>query len=100
MSNMSISEYSVLPTISGGTMQVAPEPSLVDQDDVAIGASSTQSAAFSNATQYISVQVDVACRIRIGSNPTAVVTKKRLPAEAFVYFKVNPGDKIAVIASS
>jgi hypothetical protein len=100
MAVMSISEYATLPNLGGSSIQVAPEPALVDQDDVAIGASSTQSAAFSGATRYISVQVDVTCRIRIGTNPTAVITKKRLSAETLVYFAVQPGDKIAVIASS
>lgn len=75
------------------------EPEITTQT-VAIGVGSAQSAAFNQNTRYIRVHTDAICSILIGSNPTALVTSKRLAANQTEYFTVSPGHKLAVIANT
>lgn len=78
--------------------QAARFPDVAEQH-IAIGASSTQSAAFSSVTGLIRVSVDAVCHVVIGgTNPTATATSAtRMPAGSTEYFVVLPGDKLAVI---
>lgn len=65
--------------------------------EVASGAASVQSVAFSAGCKAIRVSTTAACRFLIGSNPTALATSPLLmPADA-EYFAVEGSDKIAVI---
>ena len=72
-------------------------------EEVSVGASSTQSAAFDKETSLISVYADQAVHIDIGPNPTANNTggseTMRLPASERLEFAVPQGGdwKIAVI---
>jgi len=75
------------------------------QNNVAIGATTTQSAAFAATTGVIRVHTDTTCCIEVGgTNPTAIIVgstgSSRMVAGATEYFYVTPGHKIAVIASS
>lgn len=77
--------------------QAARAPALVDQT-VAIGGSSTRSAAFNANTGIIRVSTDVACHLVIGGTaPTATTSSMRMAAGQTEYFLVSPGDKLAVI---
>lgn len=80
-------------------MQTGNEPAIAYQS-VNIGASSAQSSAFNSLTRFIRVHTDAICSIKIGSNPTAVVTETRLAADQTEYFSVEPGHKIAVITNT
>lgn len=60
---------------------------------------SAQSAAFADSIYYVRVISDAACHIEFGSNPTATTSTIYLPAEDVEYFKVSPGEKVAVIGS-
>jgi hypothetical protein len=64
---------------------------------VALGASSTQSAAFNASTQLVRITADGACCFLIGADPTALATSSYLPAAGEVWRAVSPGHKIAVI---
>lgn len=68
--------------------------------NVAIGGSSTQSAAFQNTTGMIRLRADIACAVLVGTNPTALTTSVQLDAGAAEYFAVPIGQsyKIAVIS--
>jgi hypothetical protein len=57
------------------------------------------SAAFDTDTSVIAVIADVACAVRIGTGPAAVVTDYPLVANTVTHFDVQPGQKISVIAT-
>jgi hypothetical protein len=104
MAVLYISEYSSQARDGQGyLMPAGQEPSQVEQQ-VAIGAGSTQSTAFAAGTKLIRVHCDVACHVSIGTNPTAATTTKRLAANQTEFFGVQAhprtGDKIAVIEGS
>jgi hypothetical protein len=67
---------------------------------VAIGGSSTQSAAFNAGTYLIRVHADAICSIAIGASPTAAATGHRMSADQTEYYTVDPGQKIAVITNT
>lgn len=60
---------------------------------------SAQSAAFAANIEYVRVCADAACHIEFGVNPTATTSKIYLPADDVEYFKVSPGEKVAVIGT-
>lgn len=60
---------------------------------------SAQSAAFAANIDYVRVCADAACHIEFGVNPTATTSKIYLPADDVEYFKVSPGEKVAVIGT-
>jgi hypothetical protein len=87
---------------SGGSphaMAAPREPPLSEQT-VEITGGSLQSAAFSGDTKMIRVNVDAACSILVGPNPTATTTNKRLAANQTEFFTVEPGHQLAVIANA
>ena len=71
-------------------------PALASQN-VAVGGASAQSTAFGASTVLIRVVADVACYIDIAADPTAAAADTYVPAGAPEYFRVAPGDKLAVI---
>ena len=56
---------------------------------------STQSAAFDEATRLVRVIADADVILEFGVNPTALATGIKVPAGTVEYFEVNPGDKVA-----
>lgn len=95
-----ITEYPTLGRDSqGNVIPCGIEPGVVHQQ-VDIGGTSDQSAAFSGNTRFVRLHADAPCRIAFGSNPTAAATTMRLAAGASEYFGVTPGHKLAVITST
>lgn len=91
-----ITEYQVNQTV---TYQAVKTPPTASQT-VAIGGSSTRSAAFNAATVIIRIQADAICSVEIGGTaPTATTTSARLAAGQTEYFLVQAGDKLAVITN-
>lgn len=86
---------------AGNAPQIPQEPPLVEQQ-LAIGASSVQSAAFNASTTAIRLHCDVPCRLVFGLNPTASGTNQRFAANQTEYKSVPKGQsfKVAVIAST
>jgi hypothetical protein len=72
----------------------------VTQQTVAITAGSVQSSAFGRNTTVVRVHTDAICSYRFGTNPTASATTARMAAGQTEYFKVLPGDKVAVITNT
>jgi hypothetical protein len=95
-----ITEYTDLAAARSGHKVIAgQEPSILNQQ-VAVAGVSAQSAAFQDATRFIRVHSDVACRVAFGSSPSAAATSQRIPANGTEYFGVVPGHKLAVISSA
>ncbi len=68
---------------------------------VAIGAASAQSTAVGSSTRCVRLRATADCYVKIGGNPTAnTTTSTLLGAGETEYFRVNPGDKVAVIQAS
>lgn len=99
MATVYISEYGTLGISNVGPIPVAPEPAIADQT-ISITGSSAQSSAFSANTRYIRVHTDSICSILVGTNPTALLTSKRLNANQTEYFAVAEGAKLAAIVNT
>jgi len=68
-------------------------------EKVTSSGTSAQSAAFADNIYYVRVVADAACHIEFGSSPTATTSKVYVPADDIEYFKVSPGEKVAVIGT-
>lgn len=99
MAVLYITEYDRIAFDGRSAVQAPQEPALTVQT-VAIGGSSTQSAAFNSATRYIEIHTDAVCSYLIGSNPTATASKTRMAANTSKFVGVVPGQKLAVITNS
>lgn len=100
MAILDITEYNDLASDARGrTISAGQEPARTTQQ-VSIGGTSAQSAAFGTATRFIRLHADVACRVMINANPTAAATSMRIPANGTEYLGVIPGLKIAVISTT
>jgi hypothetical protein len=100
MAVLDISEYRDMARDSRGHgVPTGVEPSQTLQQ-VSIGGTSTQSSALGGSTRFVRLHADVACRVQIGSNPTASATSMRLAAGATEFFGVIPGHKIAVVSTT
>lgn len=101
MAVLYISEYVNEPVINGRFINAASEPAIAEQH-VAIGSTSTASAAFNVLTKFVRIHTDAICSIAFGASPTAVATAKRLAANSTEYFGVPPllGYSVAVITNT
>lgn len=100
MATVYITELDVLASPGGSMTQMPYLPKQAAQT-VAIGGSSTQSAAFGSSTNGIRVHADAICSVEIGGkNPAATTSSQRMAANQTEYFQVNPGDKLAVITNT
>jgi len=78
-------------------MHIAMRP--VSTQKVNSAGTSTQSAAFSPNIEYVRIIPDADCHIEFGVNPTATTSKIFMESKTFEYFKVSPGEKVAVIGT-
>jgi hypothetical protein len=97
---LDITEYQELAIAGRGHMVMSgQEPAALNQQ-VPIGASSAQSAPFSDTTRFIRLHADVSCRVAIGDNPTASSASMRVTGGGTEYLGVRPGLKLAVISTT
>jgi hypothetical protein len=96
MATLYVTEYA---GIGGDHIQIPLEPAIAQQT-VAIGGSSTPSAAFNPATRLVRLNTDATCSVAFGTAPTAVATAQRLPVNSTEYFAVYAGYKVAVITNT
>ncbi len=80
--------------------QIPKAPGILQQTPVPISQVSAQSAKFQPATSFVLITADQTCSINIGTNPTATTNHFRMGQAQPLPFGVNPGDQIAVIAST
>lgn len=73
-----------------------------NSDNVAVGAASAQTQVFGPHIDVIRVVSTTNCWINIGTNPTAANADDNLylPANVIEYFRVAPGQRLAVIQDS
>lgn len=64
---------------------------------VTIGATTTQSSAFSANTEYLVIHSDAGCYYSVGANPTATTSTSHLPSGQFRAIECKPAQKIAII---
>jgi hypothetical protein len=72
---------------------------VISTEKVTSSGSSVQSAAFAENIEYVRIAADAACHLEFGVNPTATTSKVYVPADDIEYFKVSPGEKVAVIGT-
>lgn len=102
MAVLYITEYADLAETPDQVRHEMPqEPALADQT-VAIGGSSTASAAFNIGTRFVRLNCDAPCSILFGTAPTATATKGRMAANQTEYRGVPQGAsyKVAVITNT
>ena len=78
-------------------MHLAMKPKSTEK--VTSSGTSVQSAAISDNIFYIRVAADADCHLEIGVSPTATTSSIYLPADDYEYFKISPGEKVAVIGT-
>lgn len=78
-------------------MHLAMRPKSTEK--VTSSGTSAQSSTISDNIFYVRVAADAACHIEIGVNPTATTSSIYLPADDYEYFKISPGEKVAVIGN-
>ena len=86
-------------SLNGFVTPVAELPPIAEQT-VAISGSSASSSAFNAATGLIRVISDSVCSVSIAVAPTATTSTMRLAADSAEYFRVAPGQKLAVITNT
>ena len=95
-----ITEYRNLARADNGPhVSAGQEPNLAEQQ-VAIGGTSTQSAAFNARTGFVMIHTDAICALAFGDNPTAVNNRHRMAAGEVRFYGVAPGHKVAVITAT
>ncbi len=102
MATLYIAEYQQLtPAPPGAQGQFQMEPPIAQQT-VAIGASSTQSAAFNPLTRFVRLHTDAICSVNFGTNQTAAATNARMAANTTELHgvPVNQAFKVAVITNT
>ena len=78
-------------------MHLAMKPKSTEK--VTSSGTSVQSAAISDNIFYIRVAADADCHLEIGVSPTATTSSIYLHADDYEYFKISPGEKVAVIGN-
>lgn len=78
-------------------MHIGMKPKTTEK--ITSSGTSVQSTAISDNIFYVRVAADADCHLEIGVNPTATTSSIYLPADDYEYFKISPGEKIAVIGS-
>ena len=78
-------------------MHIGMKPKTTEK--ITSSGTSVQSTAISDNIFYVRIAADAACHLEIGVNPTATTSSIYLPAEDYEYFKISPGEKIAVIGT-
>lgn len=97
---LDVTEYTRLARDNDGRTVLTPAEPANTTQQVAVDVSHAESAAFGDATRFVRVHSDTACRIVFGKAPVAAATSMRMSAGATEYFGVLPGHKISVIATT
>lgn len=102
MANLRITEFGGIGTQdSDAVVQAAAGPPTAEQT-VAIGGASAASSAFNANTTLVRLHAEAICAVFVGSTtPKATAgTSARMIAGQTEYFRVLPGDKVAVITDT
>ena len=102
MAVLYITEYAEMQIGPAGRAgQMPMEPPLAEQT-VAIGGTSTASAAFNAKTRFVRLHTDAICSVLFGTAPTAAATNGRMAANQTEFRAVPLGAsyKVAVITNT
>lgn len=103
MAKIYIMEHTQPSAYQGGLLPVVRMPPLATQT-VAIGGSTTASAAFNAKTKMVAIHTDAICSIEFSATPgaatAATTSSKRMAANTTEYFEVAPGDKVSCITNT
>lgn len=94
-----MSTLKIWETVRADNLPIIRLDERVTYQTVTFTATAGTSVAFDGDTSVITVSADVACALRVGANPTAVVTDYPLAANTLFDIEVAPGQKISVIAT-
>jgi hypothetical protein len=94
-----MSTLKIWETVRASNLPVIRLDERVTYQTVTFTGTAGQSAAFDGDTSIITVSADAACALRVGANPTAVVTDYPLAANTLFDLEVAPGQKISAIAT-
>jgi hypothetical protein len=86
--------------INQGTPSPGVEMPPIASSTVAIGAGSVQSAAHNTKCRLLGISTDAVCSVEFGTNPTATASSFRLPANSISFWRVQPGNRVAVITNT
>jgi hypothetical protein len=95
-----ITEYQSLARANNGPHVAAGQEPNVAEQQVSIGGTSTQSAAFNAKTGFVMIHTDAICALAFGNDPTAVANRHRMAAGEVRFYGVSPGQKVAVITAT
>lgn len=101
-SKLTVVEYAgLVPQQLGSVIPIPMEPPLAEQQ-VDFSGGVAQSSAFNAKTRIIRICGDSACRVLVGTNPTATTTSGRLAAGSTDYRGIPEGVtfKISAIAEA
>lgn len=100
MAVLYVTEFADVGHLSG-VIPVGLEPANTTQA-IAIGGTTTASAAFANNTNMVRIHTDAICSISFGTAPIATATTRRMAANQTEYFAVPLGAayKVAVISNT
>ena len=104
MTTLYISEFSNLPIVSNGAVQIPDSVTWLADQTVAIGGTSTPSAAFNVNTRFVVLVADAPCSIAWTpageATVAATASNLRIPANVPQKFGVSGGGKVSVITNS
>ena len=94
MAKLSITEYASMlgHDGTGRPADLALEPGT---DQEVTFTTATQSTAFATSTRFIRMVADTNCRVKFGSNPTALAASQRLVADTEYWRGVVAGQKVS-----
>ena len=100
-----IAEFASAVIQQGAAVQVAQEPPLVLQTQLAVTGASAASAPFGPNTRFIWISTDVPLRFKIaapvaGVPVAATATDRRLPTDGIYFGGVTPGHCVTVILTT
>ena len=98
MATLYVTEYQGTGKGTGGAVQVANEPRLVNQ--AVTFSTHAESSAFNANTFMVRLHTDAICSFTFGVTPVATTAMSRMVAGQTEYFFVNPGDKVSVVANT
>jgi hypothetical protein len=102
MATVYVTELSFMGVDQTGISSPVPMMPPTAEQTVAVTGASVQSNRLNNSTALVRICSDVVCSVAFGTNPTALTTSMRIPANIPVDFCVprGAGFRVAVIANS
>lgn len=100
MADLYIAEYETMPSVPGGSAQLAPEPAIATQK-VSYTGTAGRSSAFNAKTRFIGItSPGIFSYLVGGSTVTATTDHFRVPADQIMFMAVQPSSFISAITNT